>query len=550
MQPAGLLLNGRRADLQRLAISTGDAKTATNFWSSLENSATNAWYVNFGSGNFNNNNKNNTYIVRAVAALSERTKESWVEAFEDCCTHKLSSEQCIYYRLSVWRDLMVLAAEVEQRVYVPSTSIRFYVTRPRLREVFAANFRDRIAQHWVCFRIIPLIEQRFHQMGDISYNCRPGFGVLAAINDFADRIKRVSMDYTREAWIIKLDMKAFFMTIDRRILWKLLKPFIQENYHGDDIDTLLWLTWTILRHHPQKDCVLRGHDYKDEMPREKSLLFAELYIGSPIGNITSQILANFILSFMDEVILEYCATHGGEAERFMDDILAVFPTKEAALAFRDTLMAWAPVHLHQQVHPDKVYIQEAHKGVKALGYIIKPGRIYLSNSIIGNLYDTLDATEKLCAEILAPGGTNLKNLRKLEHFVCGINSHFGFLSHAASRNIVAKLFATLPNFWQVCYIKAPHTVKIWSRYQVKTLLNKQEYEYIDLKAQEGGLHLQPFPSEDGHHPHRDNPAGRLHSEGGSADPSRTFPLQRHRRRHYHPSVPGGQDERSAEQLLG
>ena len=546
MQPAGLLLNGRRADLQRLAISSGDAKTATNFWSSLENSANNAWYVNFGSGNFNNNNKNNTYIVRAVAALSERTKESWVIAYEDCCTHKLTSEQCIYYRLSVWRDLMILAAEVDLRVYVPSTSIRFYVTRPRLREVFAANFRDRIAQHWVCLRIIPLVEQRFHEMGDISYNCRPGFGVMAAITDFAARIEKVSEGYTREAWIIKLDMKAFFMTIDRRILWKFLKPFIQEHYHGDDIDTLLWLTWTILRHHPQKDCVLRGHDYKDEMPREKSLLFAELFIGSPIGNITSQILANFILSFMDAVMLTFCAAHGGEVERFMDDILGVFRTKEDALAFRDMLIAWAPEHLHQQVHPDKVYIQEAHKGVKALGYVIKPGRIYLSNSIVGNLYNTLDATEKICAEILAPGGITLENLRKLEHFVCGINSHFGFLSHAASHNIVRKLFATLPNFWQVCYIKAPHTVKIWSQYQVKTLLNKQEYEYIDLKAAEGRALLQPFPPEDGHPHHRDYTTGRLCPGEPGADPSRPVHLRRHRGCYHRTPLPVRPDERRPE----
>ena len=522
MPGIGFLLNGRRADLQRLAISSDDVKTATNFWTSLENSATNAWYVNFGSGNFNNNNKNNTLTVRAVAALSEETKESWVRAYEDCCTHKFSSEQCIYYRLSVWRDLMVLAAEVELRVYVPSTSIRFYVTRPRLREIFAANFRDRIVQHWVCLRLIPLVEERFHQMGDISFNCRKGFGVQAAIVDIATKIEKVSQGYTREAWIVKLDMKAFFMTIDRRILWRFLKPFIQEHYHGADIDTLLWLTWTILRHHPQKDCVLRGRDFKDEMPHEKSLLFAEIFIGSPIGNITSQILANFLLSFMDEVMLQYCAEHDGDTTRFMDDIVGVFQTKEAALGFRDMLAKWAPEKLHQQLHPDKVYIQEAHKGVKVIGYVIKPGRVYLSNTTIGNLYTTLQAVELLCEEILKPGGITLENLRNLEHYVCGINSHMGFLSHAASRNIAQKLFAALPNFWQVCYIKAPHTVKIWSQYQVKTLLNKQEYEYTDLKTEESGVLLQQIPAAAGYHPHRHHPARWFLPGGADSDPTRTL----------------------------
>lgn len=495
------MLNGRRADLQRLAISTAGATTASNYWTSLEYNSTNAWNVNFGSGNFNNNNKNNTLTVRAVAALSEEIKTSWVEAYEDCCVHKYSSEQCIYYRLSVWRDLMVLAAEVEMRTYTPSTSIRFYVTRPRLREVFAANFRDRIAQHWVCLRIIPLVEARFRSMGDISFNCRPGFGVHAAIESIAEKTCRVSQGYTRETWIIKLDMKAFFMTIDRRILWRLLKPFILEHYKGSDTDTLLWLTWTILRHHPQNDCVLRGHDYKNEMPREKSLLFAEVFIGSPIGNITSQILANFLLTFMDEVMLQHCHATGGEVVRFMDDIIGVFPTKEAALQLRDLLARWAPEHLHQQLHPDKVYIQKATHGVKALGYVIKPGRIYLSNTCVGHLYQALDSTEQLCAQILKEGAT-MERCVMLNHLVCALNSHFGFLSHAASHNIIRKLFATLPNFWQVCYIQAPHAVKICRRFRIKTLLNTQEHEYLTIKTAESGLLSQPLPPEGGHHQHR------------------------------------------------
>ena len=44
------------------------------FWTDTEDedpgySPASAWYVNFGSGNFDSNYKNSTYIVRAVAAL-------------------------------------------------------------------------------------------------------------------------------------------------------------------------------------------------------------------------------------------------------------------------------------------------------------------------------------------------------------------------------------------------------------------------------------------------------------------------------------------------
>lgn len=501
MRKVDFLLNGRRADLNRLAMSSVGARVATYFWTSLENSATNAWNVNFSSGNTNNNNKFNTNYVRALAALDTDILESWVIAFEDCCLHKFSSEQCIDYRLHV-HDLAILAAEVENRTYFPTTSIRFYVTRPRLREVFAADFRDRIAQHWVCIRLIPLIEQRFIETGDVSYNCRKGYGVQRAVHDFSKIIESVSEGYTREAWILKLDLQSFFMTIDRRVLWAKLKPFIQEHYQGDDIETLLWLTWTILRHNPQDDCVLRGTDRLPQMDPIKSMMFAEPFTGSAIGNITSQILANFILTFMDEVIQDFLKEHDGDGIRFMDDDMSALKTKEDACELRDFLMKWVPENLHQRIHPKKIYLQEAHHGVKALGYVIKPGRIYLANETVGRMYDSIRMTERLCRSILESEEPTVAQLLKLEHLISGLNSHFGFLSHAASRNIVLKVFSNLEAFWKVCYIVNLHTVRIRKKFQLKTTLIQQEYDYIQFKTRESDRLLQSLPPEGPVHRHR------------------------------------------------
>ena len=69
MRTVDFLLNGRRADPIGSAISSGGAYVATNYWTSLENSATNAWIVYFSSGNLFNNYKYFTYQVRALAAL-------------------------------------------------------------------------------------------------------------------------------------------------------------------------------------------------------------------------------------------------------------------------------------------------------------------------------------------------------------------------------------------------------------------------------------------------------------------------------------------------
>lgn len=510
MRTVDFLLNGRRADPIGSAISSGGASVATNYWTSLENSATNAWNVNFSSGNLNNNNKYNTNQVRALAALDEKYLTSWVEAFEDCCTHKLSSEQCTEYRLRV-HDLMLVAAEVATRTYYPTTSIRFYVTKPRLREVFAAAFRDRIAQHWVCIRLIPIIEERFLEVGDMSYNCRKEYGTLAAVKAYAEKIEKVSHGYARDAWILKLDIKSFFMTIDRKVLWSKLKPFILERYRGDDIDTLLWLTWTILRHEPQKDCVLRGPDLLPFLEKSKSLIYSDPFIGSPIGNITSQILANFLLTFMDEAVLEYMATHGGDGLRFMDDGMYVFDTKESALGLRDFLLEWMPANLHQEIHPKKIYLQEAHHGVKALGYVIKPGRIYIANETRGRMVDSIRSIERLCKLIVASDEPTVRQLLALEHFVAGLNSHFGFLTHAAARNVILQAFSGLEYFWKVCYIVNLHVVRIRKKYQLKTLLIKKENDYIDNPPGEGHLLPEPLPPALPHHRDRHlRRPGRLH----------------------------------------
>ena len=142
--------------------------------SSSEYTETNAWNQQPSSGQTNNNNnKANGYQVRPVVALSEERVKGWIEAFNQCCSNKMTSEQCVLYRLHD-TDLLRLMEECESYSYTPSTSICFCVTRPKLREIFAANFRDRIVQHWICMRIEPLFERRYAAMGDVTWNCRKG----------------------------------------------------------------------------------------------------------------------------------------------------------------------------------------------------------------------------------------------------------------------------------------------------------------------------------------------------------------------------------------
>ena len=154
-----LLSNGRGAGPSTESLAKEFLARATT---ATENNQNNAWNVNFSNGNTNNNNKYNANAVRAVAALGEEVKIGWLEAFKDCCANKKSSQECNAYRMHYELDLWILLYEVYTRTYTPGKSTCFVVTRPKLREVFAASFRDRIVHHWVCMRLNPLFEARFN----------------------------------------------------------------------------------------------------------------------------------------------------------------------------------------------------------------------------------------------------------------------------------------------------------------------------------------------------------------------------------------------------
>lgn len=442
---------------------------------SAENSATNAWNINFSNGNLNNNNKQNNNSVRAVAALDERELEGWVDAYLNCLRNKLTTKECSLYRMTSETDLRRLAYEVKNRTYTPGMSTCFVVKRPKLREVFAANFRDRIVQHWITLRINPLLEDLFRKQGDVSFNCRKGYGSLKAVERLQSDIEAVSEGYTRVAFVGTLDIKSFFMSIDKDILLRHLLPFIEQNYKGGDKDTLLWLTEVTIRHQPQLLCRRNSHPKMWEwLPRNKSLFGLPQGIGMPIGNITSQILANYYMSAFDEWVTARCEKNNARYVRFVDDAAVISRDKKFIIQLRKAATTWLQDNLHITLHASKFYIQDVRKGVKFVGQVIKPGRRYLSNRSVGRFMDCVNSTERTCEQILRLG-MNRERAHELNHKIASLNSYMGFLCHTASYGIRRKAFEGLSAFWRCCYIKRRYlVVRARKNFYLKNFLTQKE----------------------------------------------------------------------------
>lgn len=177
--------------------------------------------------------------------------ETILEAYLDCRKRKRSTVGATEFELDYVHNLVELMNEVNSRQYKIGKSICFVVRYPRYREVFAGEFRDRIIHHYIAFRLEPLFEKIFC---DRTYNCRKGKGQLAGVTQLAEDIREESEDYTKDAYVMKVDLKGFFMSIPKPLLAKMVDDFIVENYYGDDKEDLRWICGLVIMHRPELNC--------------------------------------------------------------------------------------------------------------------------------------------------------------------------------------------------------------------------------------------------------------------------------------------------------
>ena len=128
---------------------------SSNYWSSTTNAnnTDNAWHVNFNNGNVNNNNKSNSYYVRAVRGgkCPLLSFESVYRAYLDCRKRKRGTINALRFEYNLLENLYNLTLDLQKGTYRPSRSVCFITTTPKLREIFAADFRDRVVHHLICF---------------------------------------------------------------------------------------------------------------------------------------------------------------------------------------------------------------------------------------------------------------------------------------------------------------------------------------------------------------------------------------------------------------
>jgi group II intron reverse transcriptase/maturase len=217
----------------------------------------------------------------------------------------------------------------------------------RTRPLGIPTVSDRIAQMVVQRYLEPIVEPLFH---DDSYGYRPGRSAHQALSVARQRCWRYD-------WVVDLDIKSFFDTIDRELLLRALRRHTECKW------VLLYVERWLKAPVCMPDGTLAGRNQ-----------------GTPQGAVISPLLANLFLHYAFD---RWMAEKHPDIpfERYADDIICHCVSEAQARALKEAL-AQRLMQCRVELHPHKtkiVYCKDANRrGSYAeqrfdfLGYAFRP----------------------------------------------------------------------------------------------------------------------------------------------------------------------------------
>lgn len=338
---------------------------------------------------------------RTDARSADFSFEELVKAYFDCRQRKRNTNSALAFESDLERNLIVLRDELLDGRYTPGASICFVITRPKPREVWAADFRDRIVHHLLYNRISPRIYASF--IAD-SCACIPGRGTLYAATRLEAKVRSITQNWAHRAFYLKADLANFFVSIDKRILRDLLERQIRQPWW-------MRLAETVLFHDPRSNYVLQSSPERLALiPRHKSLFNQDSHHGLPIGNLSSQFFANIYLDVLDKHVKHElrCAHY----IRYVDDFVLLHESPEWLSQAHDRIVELLDERLDLRLNPTKTILQPVERGIDFAGQVILPWRRVIRRRTV-NL--ALHRTAHLPAD----------------HFFEPANSYFGLLGQAS-----------------------------------------------------------------------------------------------------------------------
>ncbi len=344
--------------------------------------------------------------------------ESLYTAYRKARLGKQSKPFICEFDFYLENQLLKLKYELENGFYQPSNHTHFKVREPKLRQIAAPAFRDRVVHQSLVAKIEPLFDKQF--IFD-SYACRKNKGTHLG----AKRVKKFLMSARTKfgpcqpIYALQADIKQYFQSIDWEILLTLIERTITCPQTFDLIQKIITSYQKPTLPTAQLELFNSSHHHQ---VNKKG-------VGLPIGNLTSQLFANVYLNQFDHFIKD--TLREKYYARYMDDFLIIHPDKEHLKKLLIKIQDFLHQELKLKLHPKKMVIKHASKnGIPFVGYLI----FYDHVKIRGNTLRRMQKNYANKIKAYLDGRITLEKLVETESALHGHFNHadtFGLEKHLA-----------------------------------------------------------------------------------------------------------------------
>lgn len=258
--------------------------------------------------------------------------ENLQKAFNKAKKGKTSKEEVLEFASDLWKHLGNLQLHLLNDSYKMGAYRQFVVYEPQKRDILAAPFKDRVAQH----ALLNILEEQWdrHLIED-TYACRKGKGTHAAADRIQFWLKNMVKNQPLDTiWIVKTDYEKFFASLQH------------------------WLL---------KQVAAQGIKCQRTIKVIFAVIDSILDPGQPIGNLLSQWLANLVGNVIDQFVKRKLQVK--RYLRYMDDCVAIFGTKAEAQFYLEQLKI---ISAELGLKFSSISLHKATQGVNMVGYRIWP----------------------------------------------------------------------------------------------------------------------------------------------------------------------------------
>lgn len=271
-----------------------------------------------------------------------------------------------FVNMNLCKNLYEILEELNNREYKPKPSNCYVITDPALREIYAAQFKDRVVQHFYLKEIEDILESKFVEG---CSSCRKGKGTDFALKLLKKYLIETSNNGKKDCYFLKIDLSGYFMSIDRKQISNKFKELIMQEYKGKHKELLAYLTPIIFENNPSLNCKYKCNEKIRKMVPERRKMNPHSEYGMAIGNLTAQAASNLNLNDFDNYIVKELKLE--QYVRYVDDAIIICENKEklknAIPKIKKKLK-----ETHQILNEKKTKIDTAYYGVKFLGKISYP----------------------------------------------------------------------------------------------------------------------------------------------------------------------------------